>query len=323
MKVQENMPLSDIVYYRIGGKARFVVRAVTKDELIEAIRFAKSKHLEILILGLGSNILLPDEDFPGVVIVLAGNGTSFAMSNDSRISAFVGETMDDLIKFAFDHSLLGLEWAGGLPSTVGGAIRGNAGAFGTEIKENVLSIEAVDTTDPQLRTKTFSLAECRFSYRDSYFKQHPELIIVSALFALQKGTKEEVSKAREIYQKNIDYRQTHHPMEYPSCGSVFKNITQSEEVEKILSIWPDVRELSHNKWHDKVSMGYIINRLGFAGKRIGGAMVSPKHTNYIVNVDHAKAQDVRQLVEEIKSSFEQTFGFSPEPELMIIENNLA
>jgi UDP-N-acetylmuramate dehydrogenase len=107
-------------------------------------------------------------------------------------------------------------------------------------------------------------------------------------------------------------------MEYPSCGSVFKNIIEKERIEKVLSVWPDVKELSDQKWHHKVSMGYIVNRLGFSEKRIGGAMVSPKHTNYIVNVDHAKASDIKELITEIQNTFEKTFGFRPEPEVVIL-----
>ena len=109
-------------------------------------------------------------------------------------------------------------------------------------------------------------------------------------------------------------------MEYPSCGSVFKNIVKREEVDKILSVWPDVRELSEGKWHNKISMGYVINRLGFKGKQVGGAQVSTKHTNYIVNVNQAKADDVKRLIYEIQGKFEETFGFTPEPEVMLVES---
>ena len=107
-------------------------------------------------------------------------------------------------------------------------------------------------------------------------------------------------------------------MGYPSCGSVFKNITEKEKVEKVLAMWPDIREMSDNKWHHKISMGYAIGRLGFSGKKIGGAMVSPEHTNYIVNIDQAKASDIKTLISEIQSKFQNTFGFTPEPEVVIL-----
>lgn len=318
MKILENVLLAELVYYKIGGRARYVIQVVNQNELHEAIHFARQKHIvDIRVLGLGSNILLPDSDFEGVVIWMSGEGNTHEVLPQDKVKAFAGETMDSLIQFSFKHSLIGLEWAGGLPSTIGGAIRGNAGAFGSETKETLQSVEAIDIADPNLSVKTFSNEECHFSYRHSFFKDNPNLIIVAGTFQLKTVSEEELMRARVVYQNNIDYRQTHHPMEYPSCGSVFKNITKREDVEKVVSVWPEVRELSEKKWHNKVSMGYIINKLGFSGKRIGGAMVSPKHTNYIINVENAHAEDVRELIEEIQSSFKQTFGFIPEPELMI------
>ena len=171
--------------------------------------------------------------------------------------------------------------------------------------------------DPAYAIKTFAHQEAQFGYRNSFFKQHPNLIIVSVTFQLKIGTLQEIAEAEAVYKKNINYRQTHHPMEYPSCGSVFKNIVKPEEVEKILNVWPDIRELSEKKWHNKISMGYVINRLGFSNKRVGGAQVSSKHANYISNVDHAKGEDVKVLIKEIQATFNEIFGFVPEPEVVV------
>jgi UDP-N-acetylmuramate dehydrogenase len=127
-----------------------------------------------------------------------------------------------------------------------------------------------------------------------------------------------LSKAKEEYSSHIDYRKKNHPMEYPSCGSVFKNITKKEEVEKMLDTWEDMSELVRNKWYDKASMGYVIRRLGFAGFRVGGAKVSEKHANYIVNIDNAKFNDVYGIIEKIKEKFSKTFDFSPELEVEVV-----
>lgn len=318
MKVLQDIPLSDIVYYKIGGRARFVLQVTTIADIKEALKFYREKNIsQLLVLGLGSNVILPDSHFNGAILWLEGNGSSFTVK-DTFIKAFAGESMDSLIKESLSASLVGLEWAGGLPSTIGGAVRGNAGAFGSETKDTFFEAEVIDMDDPAYGVKTFSHQEATFGYRDSFFKQHPNLIIVSATFQLKTGTIAEILEAEAVYKKNIDYRQTHHPMEYPSCGSVFKNIVKPKDVEKILSVWPDIRELSEKKWHHKISMGYVINRLGFTGRRIGGAVVSDNHSNYISNIDHAKSEDVKVLIKQIQDTFNETFGFVPEPEVVIL-----
>lgn len=321
MKVLENLPLSEITYYHIGGNSRYILKVADKNDLLEAISFLHDKKIkEHLIVGLGSNVIFNDTDYSGAVIWLEGDGSSLELCDESKVRVFAGEFMDSLIQFSFKQSLVGLEWAGGLPSTVGGAVRGNAGCFGSEIKDTVIGVDVIDSSDPTMSIKHYTITESQFAYRDTYFKHHPELIIVSAIFQLQKADDRELTQAKEVYQANIAYRQKNHPMEYPSCGSVFKNIVKKDEVEKILSVWPDVRELSEGKWHNKIAVGYIINRLGFTQRRIGGAMVSAKHSNYIVNVDHAKARDVRLLMKEIHEKFVDTFGFPPEPEVVIIKD---
>jgi len=318
MRILDDYPLSDIVYYRIGGKAKKVFEVHSPLEVKDALSTCNKENItDLLVIGLGSNIIIPDSGFSGAVIKMVGDGTSFEISGN-RIKAFAGETMDALIKESLASSLVGLEWAGGLPSSIGGAVRGNAGAFGNEAKDTFVELEAFDTSDPELSIRVYNKDQAAFSYRDSFFKHHPNLLITSVTFELKEGSLEEAKMAAEVYREKIEYRETHHPMEYPSCGSVFKNIIEPEKVEKVLSVWPDVRELSDNKWHRKISMGYVINRLGFSGKKIGGAMVSHKHTNYIVNIDNAKATDVRGLIQEIQNKFHETFGFLPEPEVIIL-----
>jgi UDP-N-acetylmuramate dehydrogenase len=318
MQKHENIALSDIAYYKIGGTADYVLEISSVDDLHEALTFIKEKNINrIQVLGLASNIILPEKHFSGAVLWMHGKGDSFQKITDTSISVFAGESVDYVINQSLSNGLIGLEWAGGLPSTVGGAVRGNAGAFGSETKDTVSKVEAIDLLKLEEGTKVFSNTDAHFSYRHSYFKDYSSLIITTVTFELRVATEDELTKAREVYQKNITYRQTHHPMEYPSCGSVFKNIIDPQNVEKILRIWPDVSTLSKEKWHNKISMGYVINRLGFSGKQVGGAQVSPKHTNYIVNKDHATSKDVVTLMEQISDAFFQTFGFYPEPEVVV------
>lgn len=318
MQIHENISLSDIAYYRIGGTASYVLEISSNKDILEALSFLKEKNIaNVQVLGLASNIILPETHFEGAVLWMHGSGTTFQRITDNTVSVFAGETMDYLINATLGVGLIGLEWAGGLPSTVGGAVRGNAGAFGSESKDTVLEVEAIDLLSPEQGSRIFTNTEAHFAYRHSYFKDYSSLLITSVTFQLTQSDDESLEKAKEVYQKNIAYRLEHHPMEYPSCGSVFKNIVEQGNVQKILSVWPDVRSLSQEKWHNKISMGYVINRLGFSGKQVGGAQVSSKHTNYIVNIDHAKAQDVITLMKQISDAFFQTFGFHPEPEVVV------
>jgi len=319
MKVFENVDLSTISFYKIGGSTKFLLEVNNVSEVKDALRFIHDHNdLPIRVLSLGANFLIPDEAFQGITLWLNGDGSSFEIYEDS-VTSFAGETFESLIKFTFNNELVGLEWAGGLPSSVGGAARGNAGCFGSEIKDTVLSIKAVSMSDSEMQIKEYSHDECNFGYRDSFFKHQPDLVIISVTFQLKKASSGEILKAKEIYQENVSYRKKNHPLEYPSCGSVFKNIVDIAHVQKIIAVWPDIKEKSETKWHGKIAVGYVISRLGFSGKRIGGAQVSEKHANYISNVDHAKAEDVKELIHEISNAFENTFGFVPEPEVIIEE----
>ena len=322
MVVYKNFPLSKILYYKIGGKAKFVLKIENKKDLLQALEFVRENNVEkILPLGLGSNILVNDKSFDGAVLWFSTSSKNGITQKDlGLIEAFSSVLLDDLIQFCFSKNLIGLEWAGGLPSTVGGAVRGNVGAFGGEISRSVDNIEVFEVrSDGEFIQKTLKSSDLEFSYRESLVKKHKNWIIGDSFFKLKTAEDNSLSRAKEIYFSHIEYRNKNHPMDYPSCGSVFKNITKKEEVQKIIDKWPDIKELVDNKWYHKASMGYVINRLGFSGFRIGGAKVSEKHANYIVNVSNAKFDDVRSIIEKIKEKFSQNFGFSPELEVEVVE----
>lgn len=319
MQILKDFPLTEILYYKIGGRAKFVLKIENKEDLLETLDFVqKNKIQKVLPIGLGSNLLLNDKPFDGVVLWFTNGKNSITKKGD-RVEAFASAILDDVIQFSFANNLIGLEWAGGLPSTVGGAVRGNVGAFGGEIKEVVEEVDMHDISIYHTEIRTLKKKDLQFSYRDSLIKKSKNLLIVSAGFRLQKASAEELAKAKKVYQEHIEYRKKNHPMEYPSCGSVFKNIVEKEQVDGVLQRWPDIKELSVNKWHGKIAMGYIINRLGFSGFQIGGAQVSTKHANYIVNVNNAKFNDIVSIIDKIKEKFSSLFGFSPELELEIVE----
>lgn len=330
MRTYKDFPLSEILFYKIGGKAEFVLEIENKEDLLEALDFVKKNKIKkILPIGLGSNILMNDDGFDGAVLRFSkGESLGIKPIGNNLVEAFSSVVLDDLIQFSFDNNLIGLEWAGGLPSTVGGAVRGNVGAFGGEIKDIINIVEIVKLSRETgsryaglgqgYTIEKLTKAQLEFGYRDSLIKRSKDLLVVSATFQLQKASNEDVENARQVYLSKIEYRNKNHPSGLPSCGSVFKNITKKEDVEKMLSIWEDMSELVKNKWHNKASMGYVIRRLGFAGFRIGGAEVSKKHANYIVNIGGAKFNDVLSITKKIKDKFSQTFGFSPELEVEIV-----
>lgn len=320
MKIRQNVPLSDILFYKIGGKTRWLLEAQSPEDVIEAIEFIQTNKIDqYMVVGLGANLLMPDEDYNGVVIRIKSPGVNdIRMTHDGIVVAFAGNTLDELIHYSFKHTLLGLEVLGGLPSTVGGAIRGNAGAFGIEMKDVIEKVSVLEVTDSGYEMREFTREECQFSYRNSLFKQNPQFIILKGLFQFNHGTDEEIEKAKTEYQKQIDYRKARHPVEYPSCGSVFQNIRDEKEVEKMLQVWPDMKEQVHSKWHGKVSMGYVINRLGLQGIQVGGAKITDKHANYISNIKNAKASDVREIIDTIREKFFQTFGFYPDLEAEVV-----
>lgn len=320
MKIRHDVLLRDVLFYKIGGKARFLLDVSSTEDIAEAVEFIQTNKIDkFMVVGLGSNILMPDEDFNGVIVRVRSTAPEdIRITNDGLVVSFAGQTLDDLIKFSFTNNLTGLEVLGGLPSTVGGAIRGNAGAFGVEMKDVLEKVSVLEVLDAGYEIKEISSEECKFSYRDSLFKHNPNLIILKGFFQLDPATAAEVSDAKKVYHDQIEYRKKHHPVEYPSCGSVFKNIREKSEVLKVISVWPDIEDAVLGKWHGKVSMGYVINRLGFTGYQVGGAKITEKHANYISNVKDATASDVREIIDEITLKFKNTFGFIPEVEAQIV-----
>lgn len=322
MRIYKDFSLKEILYYKIGGRARFVLKIENKVDLLEALDFVqKNKPQKVLPVGLGSNLLVSDDFFDGVILWFSQVETKdIEQTSDGLVKVFAGVILDDLIQFSFKHNLVGLEWAGGLPSTIGGAVRGNAGAFGGEIGRSVDKIEVFEVgNDGEFVQKTLAASDLEFGYRDSLIKRNKNMIIGNAVLRLNKVDYAMLQQAKNIYLSHIEYRNKNHPLEYPSCGSVFKNIVKKEEVQKMLRVWGDIKDLVEKKWYHKVSTGYVINRLGFSGLRVGGAEVSRKHANYIVNIGGAKFDDVISIIERIRDKFSATFGFYPELEVEVVK----
>lgn len=321
MNIHQEISLSDILWYKIGGTAKYVLDIENKKDVLEALGFIDTyKPQRILVVGLGANLLVSDDYFDGVVLrfIPTQNPESSISIQSDIVEVFAGERLSDVVEVAFNNNLIGLEWAGGLPGTLGGAVRGNVGAFSGEIKDSVLEVDVIDLNNQEAGIYTIPKDEFEFVYRGSKVKKEKNLLIVSAKLRLHKATEEELVKARHIYQENILYREKNHPLDYPSCGSVFKNIVEKSMVEQVLSVYPDLQESVQAKWHGKVSIAAIINKLGFSGYKIGNAEVSPKHANYILNLGGATFSDVYKIIQAIKEEFYDVFGFDPEVETEIV-----
>lgn len=216
--------------------------------------------------------------------------------------------MKDLVNSSVKKGLAGLEWAGGLPGTFGGAVRGNAGAFGGEIKDSILEVEALDSN---LKLRKLSNKQCRFSYRSSIFKEK-NWIILSVKIKLKKGVKKDLES---LANSHIEYRKEKHPLEYPNAGSVFKNVNFRETSPKIQKLFLD--KVKKDPFEIIPSAWFIIGA-GLVGKKIGRAQISKKHSNYIVNIGKATSKDVLSLISLAKKKIKKIYGVDLETEVQII-----
>lgn len=305
---EENIPLKPLSNFRIGGAARYFFESKTVEELLEALAEAKKRNLKIFILGTGTNILFPDEGLDKLVIK-----TEFSKleANGNKITAGAGILMNALLDFAAKNNLSGLEWAGGLPGTLGGAIRGNAGCFKGEIKDSVGRVWSVNKET--LKISSRDNTGCEFGYRSSIFKkaQGEEIILEATLF-LHPGKEEPI---RQSIKEKIEFRKKRHPLEYPNIGSIFKNIPVSSIPEKernkyISVIKTDPVEI--------IPAGYLIEQAGLKGVASGGAMFSEKHANFIVNFNNASAADVKSLIALAKKEIKKKFLIELEEEVEIV-----
>ncbi len=313
--LEEKIKLSDHSSYKIGGPARYFFRAKKAEEIIKNIDKWRKIADGVFILGGGTNILFSDNGFNG--LVLKPDFNNIKKINEFSLSVGAGVLMDDLINHFLDKGFAGLEWAGGLPGTLGGAIRGNAGAFGGEIKNIVKEVVSIDisSTPKIIRRKN---KECGFSYRNSVFSSggkeqviNPGEIIIEAILDLKKGDKKLI---RDIIQKNIYYRKEHQPLEYPNIGSTFKNVDIKKAPKNRIKEFKFVIKTDP---FPVIPAAYLISEAGLNGVSCGGAMISPKHPNFIVNVMHASASDVRNLIELAKSEVKNKFGIDLEEEIII------
>jgi UDP-N-acetylmuramate dehydrogenase len=263
--------------------------------------------MERFILGGGSNLLVSDQGFNGLVIKINNRDTEI---EGTRIAAGAGLLLAEIVALARRNNLSGLEWATGIPGTVGGAIFGNAGAYNGAIEKNIEKVEVLDLSQPKFIFKNYSNKECQFNYRTSLFKQKKDWLIFSAVFFLTLGKAEEIdAKMKKIIRE----RQGKIPSN-PSAGSFFKN----PEVTDLKILAEFEKEQGVKSQNGKIPAGWLIDQLDLRGKKIGGAMLSEEHANFIVNKGEAKAEDVIILASLIKQKVRNHFGVQLEEETQFV-----
>ena len=307
-KVQKNILLKDYTTYKIGGPAKYFFVAKSKDDLVTALETAKKFKLPVFILGGGSNLLVSDKGFRGLVIKININGVKI---QGGEVFAGAGISLTKLAYLAAGEGLSGLEWAAGIPAgTVGGSIYGSAQAFGVKMADIVKEVEALDLKT--LKTKKFTKEQCRFSLKNSIFKKKRNLAIISAVLEFKEDDKE---KIKNQIKEFIKYRKNGHPLNFPSAGSTFVNPQKMIKNKNLLTKFPKLNEYNVR---GNIPAGYLIAKSGLAGQKVGNAQVSEKHANFIINLGGAKAKDVLSLISLIKKKVKKSFGIELEQEVQLV-----
>jgi len=283
-RLRENVLLSEYSTFRIGGPARYLIEVDNAEDLKKVIQKALELNLQFIVIGGGSNILFSSKGYNGLVIVFKSNNT-FSI-NDNLIEVDASVSLNYLINKLNNYT--GLEWAVGIPGTVAGAINGNAGAFGGEMSELIKQVKVLEVKDNQIIEKNFSKEDCKFSYRNSIFKNNSNLIIASAILELKKDSEENV---KQKIKNNLSKRMSKQPKGF-SIGSIFKN-------------------------GEDFSAGELIERAGLKGLQIGDAKISDEHANFIINLGEATSDDVLELIKIIKKEVKEKFSIDLEEEIKI------
>jgi UDP-N-acetylmuramate dehydrogenase len=305
-RFKENEPMSKHTNFRIGGPAKYFVEVKSAEELQHVLSIADSNSFRTCILGGGSNMLVSDQGFDGVMIKIAMREMSI---DKNRVHADSGVPMILLARKVGEAGLAGLEWAITLPGTVGGAVRGNAGCYGGETKDYL--VEAVVLSEEKVVTR--SNEELRFGYRESLIK-HSSDIVLSATFELPLGDPEMI---KQLMDSNLLKRKAAQPTDAGSAGCMFKNfdISSDEELEQIKTRLELTPEMIASR---RISVGWLIDQLDLKGFGIGGAKVSEKHGNFLVNSGNATADEIVQLIAFIKTRARDTYGIILQEEVQYV-----
>lgn len=310
MDIKENVDLKPYTYFKIGGPARFFAEVSDADQLREAIRFAKSRSLPFYIFGSASNVLVADDGFSGLVIRMMLRD----ITRDSlTLRAGAGVPNAIAVARTLAEKLAGFEWAIGIPGSIGGSVRGNAGCFSGEMKDVLKSVRFFNSQTGEIEEgdNTF----CRFGYRDSIFKHSPHLVILDATLELREWNPDTSQRLVRYYSSS---RTDAQDIGLPSAGCVFKNVLwpQDEKAKKrLLSREPHLADFEGQL---TIPAGWLIDQLGLKGKAIGRVSISRKHANYMINNGGASAEEVIMLIGLVKEYVHRKFGLQLEEEIQYV-----
>ncbi|MFW5885228.1 MAG: UDP-N-acetylmuramate dehydrogenase [Patescibacteria group bacterium] len=310
INIKEEVELKNHSTFKIGGKAKYFVKVQELSELKEALKWALDNKVKYFILGGGSNVLFSDEGFDGLIIKLKSD--KIEIDGKNKIVCQAGVALSSLVEFAKENDLSGLEWATGIPGTVGGAIRGNAGAFGSEISDSVIKIQALEIDNKEFTLQDFTKSECQFNYRESIFKRNESLIIQEIELSFKNSNKEEIQK---LMNELIKKREKSQPSlkNFYSAGSIFKNPKVDKEIIKSFE-----QETGAKCKDEKVPAGWLIDMCNLKGLQAGDAQVSSKQANFIVNKGNANSQDVVTLISLIKQKVRNNYGIQLQEEVKLV-----
>ncbi len=286
MPYREQEPLSNHTTFKIGGPCPLYVLPENREQLSVLLNALRKMQQEFLVIGNGSNLLVSDQGTQMVVIRLSGEFARI-QSVENKLIAGGGAQLAALCKKAAELSLTGLEFAYGIPGSIGGAVYMNAGAYGGEMKD---VLEYVQVMDLRGNIRELTLEDLQMGYRTSAL-QHQTGVLIQAVFRLSPGNREEIQAKMEDI---LGRRKEKQPLEYPSAGSTFKRPQGAYAAA-------------------------LIEECGLKGQRVGGAMVSPKHSGFLINYDHATCKDVEELIALVQKTVRIQTGFSLECEVKKID----
>jgi UDP-N-acetylmuramoylalanine--D-glutamate ligase len=302
VKIIKSEPLSKYTTLNLGGPADYFVEVFSEKEMKEAVGYAEKKNLPYLVFGEGSNMLISDEGYRGMVIK---NSIREINSKDSVVTASSGTKLKELVHFAVEKGLSGMEKLAGIPGTVGGAVYGNAGGYGVAISDNLIRVKVFDGK----KIYWIDKKDCNFDYRESIFKKN-KLLILGAKFKLEKSSYE---KVKNLAAETIADRMKKYDFRIKSAGSFFKNVLASGLSVDQLKMIPKDKII-----YGKIPAGYFLEEVGAKGAKRGGIKILESHANFIINDNNGTAEDFYKLAMEYKNKVKEKFGIVLEPEVQLI-----
>lgn len=302
-EIQKNVSMKDYTTLGIGGPAKYFAEVTGESELVKLIKWAKKNGIQFIVVGSGSNLLVNDEGYEGLIIKNSITGIEV---DGTRIRVKGGTLLQDLVDTANKQGLAGFERLTGIPGTVAGAIYGNAGAYGQTISDKLVRVRVFDARKDYWIPKE----ECGFDYRHSRFKENKNLILLEAEFKLEKGIPENLKK---ISKEILKMRRLKYPEGLKSPGSFFKNIVAATLPKDVLENIPQDRVV-----YGKVPAGYLLEAVGAKGKGRGGVQIATYHGNLFLNQGNGTARDFYELAKEYKMKVKEKFNIELEPEVQLV-----